>query len=647
MTASNAKRTFPDTSPPHRNTSDVNLPRSAIRTQDDREGVKRRGLDRSGHGQIVIRLPGTRHASVLNISTLGHANGLGTPTSHSPTRIDHDKLSPMLISPNAQQFTNTNVTSEGSAYARLSSAPDPLRLSAPLLSPNDMSHYTRMDNNDNDRHQYYHHYHQHQNTNNHNNNNTNTSQYPPTSIQSYPSRGLTTAPTGSADKNLRGIQSRPRGHSMHASSSPFYPAPLADGLKIYSNRHSRAGSAGVSANLHYDANPFIQRRTSLMAEYQANTSTSNSMPRSNPSSVERPLETYHDTATSIQPHTLLYANSPRRHSSRRRATHEPSVSPTRHTRGDAMGPQTSPLRPVSYNTPALSLHFRRDRTPVVHDSLTSAPTVPPEPESPVYNRGIRSRSMQPIDEHLSLHPDRHSHGDGRSRLLPLQGWQQEAALALQESPSGLTTQPDHFPSYTANTSVPPMHSRHYENRPHMSMPVSFMAPTTILHSGAIDTSTHRRRATTGNPLPVTAAATMPPVASLSPRQAIAHESFQGQRRSSEQSPAQQITLPRLSTENLAMHYAQQMAAQNATLPTLPTMMMELDTTHRGWTARSPMAGTSALPLTAAATALATTTTHPQHGPQLHPVISQATPSTQLWSAEDRRQMDQLHKSLQL
>ena len=144
-------------------------------------------------------------------------------------------------------------------------------------------------------------------------------------------------------------------------------------------------------------------------------------------------------------------------------------------------------------------------------------------------------------------------------------------------------------------------------------------------SGSVEPVTHRRRATIGHVLSDNAPS----------RQIYGREMPQGRHRSSaasnEHSRSPQFILPRLSAENLSLHSINRVAPQELASPGMP-VMMELDAS-RDWSGHSPLQPT--------------TMAHHPSGPLLHPVAPQNEPDTQLWSAEDRRQKDQLHKSLQL
>ncbi|KAI8056970.1 hypothetical protein BDF22DRAFT_740480 [Syncephalis plumigaleata] len=696
--ATNAKRTFPDTlhqhpaqmqhQLPHQSKLELTPGNSADDLQqDDREGIKRRGLDHSEHGQIVVRLPGTRHRSVLNIPKLNSQHSrVDTPTQsfyhssdvNSPidreggTSHDNEATTSAIGTSNTRMMTtmhpltNKGGNAENAAYSRASSALNhnehpPVSALSPNRPIND----------------------------NRNTNNDPTGQYNDHAgplIQSHRTREMS-----GAFSNYTTMNKRPHanGHTHQRGNSAYASIP-STGMQI---------SQGISARAPHT--------NTLQMTYTTSQHGGVSSPRQEVGhSTNRQIRSSSigPTLTTNYYNNEINANLPLALSSTNtwRTIHRgelPSIlalkSCTR-DEGDTTTQQTSPHFSTAHQDSMSSLpsSSRRNRM-VMHDNLHNT-TVLPALDMPIHPRGIRSKSIPPTTDERFVHhhPHHHHHhhrrnhsrtsnnnnnnnndshntGDNNLRLPSLQGWLRETSLPLPED----VTEPMQFnysqAGITTQASVSPMHNRYHEHRPQAttSNSMMMMAPTTIWHSGTMDTVTHRRRATVGN---------IPPEVGMSTRQQTQASTRTGTHvryRSSESHNEQahhlpRTILPRLSTDNLAAHSAQSQTTHQGFIapPPLPEetvaaaaaavspssvlpVTMEWNSppitapSHRHRVEHGP---TPPRPMSPRSSAIPTSVHATSGGPPLNPVVPQMTmPTTRVWSAEDRRQMDQLHRSLQL
>ncbi|RKP25562.1 hypothetical protein SYNPS1DRAFT_28706, partial [Syncephalis pseudoplumigaleata] len=390
--------------------------------QDDREGIKRRGLDHSEHGQIVIRLPGTRQASVLSIPSWHSPGSPDTPARHllphhsgadgaghaeGNRQASSSRTSAAHAAPSSTQHQLTNrETSVGTAAcARMLSALDrahhPAFAASSSFSSSSPSHPPIGD------------------AGGHRNGHTGPSAGPYRAQAANAANAANAASGMVADGCLHGSRpARPCGGPLHAQS--FTDA----GRQPCSSPPRSLDSLG-------------QRRIGHLVgqQHRSDPSTSSALP---PISDARHARQSGGRSAGSPYSAPIHASLPRRHSLHRRLTNESPMLPTRpNLASNAPAYPTSPHHSVSHISPALPAHTysRWDRM-LAHDYVSSLPLLP-ELEAPVFGRGVRSRSMQPIGHRGMDHASRSSMdgADGRGLRLPsLQGWLRDTSLPL--SPPG-------------------------------------------------------------------------------------------------------------------------------------------------------------------------------------------------------------------
>jgi hypothetical protein len=250
---------------------------------------------------------------------------------------------------------------------------------------------------------------------------------------------------------------RPRGHSAYASV-------LSTGISRSQSTNTRALHADT-LQVTYTTSQDMEMSSPRQVDYLTNH-------RNRSSSIGPTLTNYRgnevnaNLLSELAPTSLAY-NSPvstgvvRQHSSRRRPTtgELSSILVSEnyvHDEGDT-NPQASPYYSTSHHS-SLSplLSSRRNRMPM-HDNLHGT-TILPESDMPIYNRGIRSksipvttdeRSVQHYREHSRINDnnnsnsnnnnsssnnnnDSHVIGDNNLKLPSLQGWLKGNSLPLPE-----------------------------------------------------------------------------------------------------------------------------------------------------------------------------------------------------------------------